>query len=55
MTCCDHSRGNTLFEFMDLFDLSNVIKEATFFMKMFKLSITLDVILTNPEKICMIK
>ena len=45
-------KGKTLFDLMELFDLQNLVKEATCFMKNCKESL-LDVILTNNKKLCM--
>jgi hypothetical protein len=46
------NKGKTLSELMELFDLTNLVKQATCFMKNCKESL-LDVILTNNKKLCM--
>ena len=46
------SKGSTLVELMELFDLTNLVKDATCFMKDCKESL-LDVIITNNKKLCM--
>ena len=46
------NKGKTLSELMELFDLTNLVKQATCFMKNYKESL-LDVILTNNKKLCM--
>lgn len=45
------NKGKTLFDLMELFDLCNLIKEPTCFMKNCKNSL-LDVILTNSKSLC---
>jgi hypothetical protein len=44
-------RGQLFFDLMELFDLCNLIKEPTCFMKNCKNSL-LDVILTNSKSLC---
>jgi hypothetical protein len=45
------NKGTTLFDLMEPFDLCNLIKEPTCFMKNCKNSL-LDVILTNSKSLC---
>ncbi len=45
------NKGKVIFDFIELFDLSNLVKEPTCFMKNCSPSL-IDIILTNNRKLC---
>ena len=49
--CLDRTRGSTLLDLCDIFDIKNIIKTATCFMKNCQPSLV-DVILTNQSRLC---